>query len=77
MSREQGYLACLGCTFTSKHSHVVKEHIESNLKVEQVLLRDKWSVSLHMLNYLETGVREHPNGAPNLFRLFVGSRYHF
>ena len=29
MSREQGYLACLGCSFTSKHSHVVKEHIES------------------------------------------------
>lgn len=58
-------------------SFKVKEHLESNIKIEQVLIAKKWSVSLHMLNYLETGIKEHPNGAPNRFRLFVGSKYLF
>jgi hypothetical protein len=58
-------------------SFKVKEHIESNIKIEQVLIAKKWSVSLHMLNYLETGIKEHPNGAPNRFRVFVGSKYLF
>jgi hypothetical protein len=58
-------------------SFKVEEHLESNIKIEQVLVEDKWSVSLHMLNYLETGIKEHPNGADNRFRLFVGSKYLF
>ncbi len=55
----------------------VEEHLESNVKIEQILINNKWSVSLHMLNYLESGIKEHPNGAPNRFRLFVGSKYLF
>lgn len=58
-------------------SFKVEEHLESNIKIEQILVENKWSVSLHMLNYLESGIKEHPNGAPNRFRLFVGSKYLF